>query len=545
MSLSDREIAELEALASAVVDGSATDDQLARLAQQLTTSDDARRFYVRYLGLSASLYDYADPLPSAGALPSSGETSISPPAHPARKLRRRWPAFGVATAAAIVAAVWMSGLWRHDDALPTLELDTDHIAAQITGVSDCRWGGDKMALEPGDSLHAGQHLELSSGIAEVTFDSGAQITLEGPAALSIDSAWEATLKHGKMTVEVPHEAIGFRAASATVDVVDLGTEYCMLVSKEGETDVGVLQGSVQATPRGAPGRDETPMILEQRRARRFNRTGSEEIDNPATMLDRFVKPAKLQRARKPVNIVRWPLDGAGGAVGRAETSGQPAGQLNMVFESSAGESQIHEAGRSMGKAYFDGQLAGHALAPGLGDRAPHTIAFWVKISEGAPLTSAGPIVAWLTTGPNENGVQVAQISWNTDPTQGPLGALRTDIGRVSAVSATNLRDGAWHFVAVALMPRSRWQVRQYVDGRLDETTTKVVKKRRQEILPTATAPDDIIRVACSPNPARDGGARFQGELAALAIADRALAPPEIKQLMNRNRLAAEMTIGQP
>jgi len=306
-----------------------------------------------------------------------------------------------------------------------------------------------------------------------------------------------------------------------------------------------LQGSIQATPRGAPDRDETPMILEQRRARRFNRTGSEEIENAASMLDRFAKPAKLQRARKPVSILRWPLDGAGSGLGRAEISGQPAGRSNMVFESSAGGSQIHEAGRSMGKAYFDGQFTGHTLAPGLGERAPHTVAFWVKISPDAPLTSAGPIVAWLTTGANEIGVQTAQITWNTDPTQGPLGALRTDIGRVSTVGATNLRDGAWHFVAVALMPRSRWQVRLYVDGRLDETATKVVKKRRQETVPAAIAPDDVIWLAGTPNAPRGGGARFQGELSELAVADRALAPPEIKQLMNRHRLAAEMTIGQP
>jgi hypothetical protein len=306
-----------------------------------------------------------------------------------------------------------------------------------------------------------------------------------------------------------------------------------------------LQGSVEATPRGAPGRDEPPLILRQRRARRFNRMGSEEIENAASMLDRFVKPAKLQRARKPVSIVRWPLDASGGELGRAEISGQPAGRLKMIFESSADGSPMREAARSMGKAQFDGQLTGHALATGLGDRIPHTVAFWVKISPDAPLTSAGPIVAWLTTGANENGVQTAQITWNTDPTQGPLGALRTDIGRVSAVGATNLRDGAWHFVAVALMPRSRWQVRQYVDGRLDETTTKVVKKRRQETLPVAIAQDDVIWLARSPGSAHPGGQRFQGELSDLAIADRALAPPEIKQLMNRNRLPAELTIGQP
>jgi hypothetical protein len=104
---------------------------------------------------------------------------------------------------------------------------------------------------------------------------------------------------------------------------------------------------------------------------------------------------------------------------------------------------------------------------------------------------------------------------------------------VSAVGAANLRDGGWHFVAVALVPRSRWQVRQYVDGRLDESAIKVAKKRRQET-PVA-APDDVVWLAGSPSSARGGGERFQGELCELAIADRVLAPPEIKRLMGQSR----------
>ena len=533
MSLSDLEIAELEALCSAVVDGSAADDQLARLSHRLSASEDARRYYVRYLGLSASLYDYADPLPSSATSPSSGQKAAPSPARSLKKLWWVWPAIGLAAAAAVVAAIVLPGLRGHEDASLTSELETDRIAAQVTGVSDCRWGGDKTALEPGDSLRAGQNLELASGIAEVTFDSGAQLTLEGPARLAIDSAWEATLIHGKMTVEVPHEAIGFRAASATVDLVDLGTEFCMLVDKEGATEVGVLQGSVEATPRGAPGREEPPLILHQRRARRFNRTGSEEIENAASVLDRFVKPAKLERVRKPVNVIRWPLDGAGHGLGRADIGGQPASESDMVFESTAIGQRIHEVGSAHGAAEFDGQLVAHALVPGLANRAPHAIAFWIRISPDAPLISAGPIVAWTATGANENGVQSAQVTWNADPTQGPLGALRTEIGRVTTVGATNLRDGGWHYVAVALVLRSRWQVRQYVDGRLDETVTKVVKKRRQET--PAAAQDDVIWLAGSPSSARTAGERFQGELSELAIADRALPPPEIKRLMEQSR----------
>ena len=59
MNLSDRDILELSELCSAVVDGRLTDAQRQRLEAWLARSEEARRFYVRALGLSASLYHYA------------------------------------------------------------------------------------------------------------------------------------------------------------------------------------------------------------------------------------------------------------------------------------------------------------------------------------------------------------------------------------------------------------------------------------------------------------------------------------------------------
>src|SRR5437763_5595868 len=59
MNHSDREILELNELCGAVVDGTQSDAQRARLAQWLRDSEAARRFYVRAMGQSASLQTYA------------------------------------------------------------------------------------------------------------------------------------------------------------------------------------------------------------------------------------------------------------------------------------------------------------------------------------------------------------------------------------------------------------------------------------------------------------------------------------------------------
>ena len=88
--------------------------------------------------------------------------------------------------------------------------------ARITGAKDCRWVGAAPTARSGDYLRKGQYLELAAGFAEVTFDSGAQVILEGPACLSLNSAWDATLVRGTLKANVPTEAMGFRVSNPSV-----------------------------------------------------------------------------------------------------------------------------------------------------------------------------------------------------------------------------------------------------------------------------------------------------------------------------------------
>ena len=64
MSLPDDELLELNALCNALIDGVITEADRERLEKMLAASDDARRFYVRAMTLSASLFDYAGEMQS-------------------------------------------------------------------------------------------------------------------------------------------------------------------------------------------------------------------------------------------------------------------------------------------------------------------------------------------------------------------------------------------------------------------------------------------------------------------------------------------------
>ena len=115
--------------------------------------------------------------------------------------------------------------------------------ARVSGAKDCRWIG--APAKTGDELSSGRQLDLASGYIEVTFDCGAQVTLEGPGTLDLHSAWEAGLRRGALRANVPAEAVGFRVTNAQVEVVDLGTEFSMLTDETGATEVFVAKGSVE------------------------------------------------------------------------------------------------------------------------------------------------------------------------------------------------------------------------------------------------------------------------------------------------------------
>jgi hypothetical protein len=95
-------------------------------------------------------------------------------------------------------------------------------------------------------MQAGKVLKLERGLAEIRFQCGARVVLEGPASLDLLSGKSARLGHGKLTARVPGPATGFTILSPQGKVVDLGTEFGIAVADNGATDVYVFEGKVEA-----------------------------------------------------------------------------------------------------------------------------------------------------------------------------------------------------------------------------------------------------------------------------------------------------------
>jgi ferric-dicitrate binding protein FerR (iron transport regulator) len=535
MNLSDREILELNELCGAVVDGTLTDAQRARLAMMLRESEAARRHYVRAMGQSASLHAYA------------AEMQVDAPDRPrARTISFRalgWLAGSFAAAAGFALAVWSARAPASRENAPAAPKPAQAVA-RITGEKNTRWahstgsgraGGGAVATR-GSALRRGQRIELESGYAEITFDSGARVVLEGAASLEINSAWDATLRHGTLKASVPPEAIGFRISSTAVDVTDLGTEFTMIADGAGAAEVLVLKGEVEVAPRNAP--DVETILLRENESRRFEKAGMTEVADSGEKFARFTQHLTLDRISPTIRYGHWSFDETTGDVAEAEIVGGmiAADQARLAIIHADGGATRRTAGRHGTALSFDGQTEARGAFRGISSERPHTIAFWVKVPEDAQLSDAYSMVAWAMRLPKVGGRPV-QISWNRRPAEGAVGALRTDFGGGYAMGTTSLRDGRWHHLVVCFEAGSERdvpvQVTQYVDGRLESSTITQTKMSSQPGHGDAAVPDVVWLGARLTGQQRRE--RFRGEIDEFFIADRTLEPNEIVALMRDNR----------
>ena len=509
MNFGDHERLELNELCGALVDGTLDAPQRKRLAEMLASSEEARGFYVRAMSLSASLHEYAGEMQMDAPIPANE-----------RPAAMRWALGALAAAAVVVLAFWLGGLvkgGRAGEAL-AVENEGDESVAQLSGAKNCAWRGT--ALQPGDELRRGQRIELVSGFAEITFDSGAQVTIEGPAMLCVNSEWEVAVDRGTLKAIVPAEAIGFRIANPSVEVVDPGTEFSVVADAGGVREVFVTKGAIEVQSREEAEHEQPGLVLHENQARRFETSGPGEVRDRDQKVARLARKTPLDRFIQPANYLHWSFDELQGTTFPGADAGETGARI--LAPNGFDFAGLLTAGRFGNAARFSGRVSAKADVAGLAKKA-RTVALWVKAVGEEP--KAGAMVAWA-------GVE---IGWNRNPELGPVGALKTKAGRTVIAGTTPLRDGRWHHLAVVLNPGRRpdaMQVRQYVDGRLESTALKRgVRKMLARAGNAAGAPEpDLLTIGAALD-----GTFFHGEMDELFLADRVLAPQEIRQLMHRNQ----------
>ncbi|MHC4405371.1 MAG: LamG-like jellyroll fold domain-containing protein [Planctomycetota bacterium] len=256
MSQPDRRFNEVARLASALCDEEITPQEVARLEQLASRSASCRRFLIEYVQLHGELlWDSAVSarcrVPPECEEPKRGDGEPAqphgqPPPSP-RRPARFWWGTGIAVAASLFIASWLSLRWLDDeDEIPDSPGQPAAVA-QLTRTFQAEWP-DGLGIEDKTFLLAGQELDLRNGLAEVLMNDGAHVILEGPALFRAVSANETYLTRGRLTAQVPDEARGFAVQTADSVFVDLGTEFAVAVERDGTAEVCVFTGAVEVWP---------------------------------------------------------------------------------------------------------------------------------------------------------------------------------------------------------------------------------------------------------------------------------------------------------
>ena len=288
---------ELRSLSSRYVDGDLDETGVARLAE-LLADEPARRAYVSQLTSHADLQLLygSQSLTSESPADSDHVTTHERLAeHRGRQAGRwaGWVQYGlVGLAASLLTAVIterpVTGPAAEDRVAEESQRDggptTRKSVARIVRKIDCDWEGDRWQVIPSSDLVAGQSVMLSKGLMELEFTSGALVALEAPASFRVESPLHAVLSHGKLTANVPESAHGFTVSTPRGEMIDLGTQFGLLVQADGTTETHVFGGEVVVRPTGVA----TDMHLTDKMAVRLP-AGPMEPSRLAAVPNRFTQ----------------------------------------------------------------------------------------------------------------------------------------------------------------------------------------------------------------------------------------------------------------
>jgi hypothetical protein len=233
---------------------SLSDAETVRFNECLRADDAARLTYLRYMCLESELHmRHATPVAAAEAEVLLAAHNCSPSADGRRSQQSaawHWLAIaatlmGVAVGSSLLTYQFASRD-GHFTANEADQMPREAGVARITATLNCRWEAPSARLGFGAELGPGENLELADGLAEVTFNDGARVILEGPAELRIQAAGDALLRTGRLAARVPEHATTFNLRTEHLHIVDLGTEFGVVTNDEGGAEVHVFQGVVHA-----------------------------------------------------------------------------------------------------------------------------------------------------------------------------------------------------------------------------------------------------------------------------------------------------------
>ena len=214
---------------------------------------------------------------------------------------------------------------------------------QITGMTKCRWSDPRTEAYAGSSVPLGRKYALSSGLIEITYDSGAKVILEGPCTYEVESGTGGYLSLGKLAARVevdrgkssgfkiqgpistslaisrqslatnsnpqsltPNPSSVFVVRTPTAIVTDLGTEFGVEVDEKGNTTSHVFRGSVKIQTVG----DNDSRSADGNELGRNEKASIVLLENESALVESHDGKSSITRsavAKVPVFVLEFPL----------------------------------------------------------------------------------------------------------------------------------------------------------------------------------------------------------------------------------------------
>ncbi len=355
----------------------------------------------------------------------------------------RWPDLikaGVISAAASIALMFLlqSVIFGNAQGPPSDEAkgNSSSFVARLEASEDLQWSPATFGNLREDGWLTPGLLEIESGQAKIAFNSGATSTIEGPAKLSIESNNRVFLKFGRIVSEVPKPASGFTVNTPRLNVVDLGTRFGVSVNRNGDSELHVMEGVVEASR--TQGNSVSTLVREGLALRADERTRSELSTIPYNG-ESFV--LTLDSSPAPQPSLRFTFDESEGGI--IEDSGSLRHfDVPIIATGEMYQSPHRAPGYSgSGLVFRRGEFIEVPLSREFRLEEPHTISFWLKIPPRINRSSGDTLLHY-----GREGLGWA-LSCNLDLDQASKGALRVDHGGGHIVGSTDIADGNWHHVA--------------------------------------------------------------------------------------------------
>lgn len=171
----------------------------------------------------------------------------------------------------------------------------------ISGMVNCQWA--EGSERPGfyDRIAIGQKFHLEAGLLEITYDTGFQAILQGPARYEVTSHNGGFLSVGRLTGKATtHRARGFTVDTPTARVTDLGTEFGTEVAANGKVETVVFAGEVRLAPAAPEAKADAGQVLRKGQAAQV--LPAADTSNPIIQLVSTVLDRRFTRAMPPTPV---------------------------------------------------------------------------------------------------------------------------------------------------------------------------------------------------------------------------------------------------